>query len=103
VSGPGRPPPGPWLPTAGGAAPRSRVAEGHFRRARETPLTVEGHPANLSLADGARRRQVRTIRDYGMQDRRENLQCHPGVPAIAHADRGWRHSRALCMSSLRAA
>jgi hypothetical protein len=68
--------------------------------------------SRLTLADGARRRQVRTIRDYGMQDRRENLQYHPDAPTIAHPDHGWRHlhalravsrAMALCMSSVRAA
>jgi hypothetical protein len=49
ASGPGRLLPGPWLLTGGGAeAPRSRVAVGHFRRKREAPLTVEGHPRTLS-------------------------------------------------------
>ena len=38
---PGRLAPVPWNLTGGGTeAPRSMVAEGHFRRKREAPLTV---------------------------------------------------------------
>jgi hypothetical protein len=49
ASGPGRLLPGPWLLTGGvQRLRRSRVAEGHFRRKREAPLTVEGHPRTLS-------------------------------------------------------
>lgn len=33
------------------------------------------------LPDGARRRRVRVIRDYGMYDRRENPQYNPDVLA----------------------
>ena len=37
-----------FWPEGGAEAPRSRVAAGHFRRKREAPLTVEGHPRTLS-------------------------------------------------------
>jgi heme-degrading monooxygenase HmoA len=36
----------------------------------------------LSLADGARLRQVRVVRDYGMYDRQENPQYYPDVPHV---------------------
>jgi hypothetical protein len=43
ASSPGRLRPGPLVLTGGGIeAPRSGVAEGHFRRKRAAPLTVEG-------------------------------------------------------------
>ena len=49
ASGPGRFRPGPWSLAGGGTgAPRSMVAQGHFRRKREAPLTVEGCRRTLS-------------------------------------------------------
>lgn len=35
----------------------------------------------VKLAEGARLRQVRVVRDYGMYDRRENPQFYPEVPS----------------------
>ena len=34
------------------------------------------------LAEGARLRQDRIVRDYGMYDRRENPQYYPEVPQV---------------------
>jgi hypothetical protein len=71
ASGPGRLWPVPWSLAGGDTeAPRSRVAEGHFRRKRKAPLTVEGCRRTLSGPSPARRStslyvSIRIRRDPG--------------------------------------
>jgi hypothetical protein len=89
----GRPAPSRLRPSWGSTRTQPGSSRGRVRRrpcpgdvitllAWHDQAAADAFRQSARLAEGARLRQVRIVRDYGMYDRRENPQYYPEVPQV---------------------